>query len=217
MYAIRSYYAKVLEAADKLKVVCRGGVGVDNIDLEAAKKAGVVVMNTPLANILSTAEHTLLLILAICRNLGYGHKGTLEGKWPKSACMGIEATGKTLGVVGCGKIGSIVARRAKALGMNVVVYDPFLSEEKAKEMGAEIMLYDELLANSDIITLHTPLLPETKGMINKQAIAKMKKGVRIVNCARGALIVDEDLAEGLRSGHVAGAAIDVYAEEPAKA
>jgi D-3-phosphoglycerate dehydrogenase len=203
-------------AKGRLKVVGRAGIGVDNVDLEAATANGVCVMNTPFGNSITTAEHAIAMMMALARQLPQANASTHAGKWEKSRFMGVELYGKTLGVIGCGNIGSIVCDRAIGLRMHVLGFDPFLSEERARDMGIERVELDELLKRSDFITLHTPLTDATRGIIGKANIAKMKPGVRIVNCARGPLVVEEDLREALESGHVAGAAIDVFAEEPAR-
>ena len=206
----------VLAAATNLKVVGRAGIGVDNVDVPAATQAGVVVMNTPFGNAITTAEHAISMMMAVARQIPQANASTHAGKWEKSKFMGVELTGKTLGVIGCGNIGSIVADRALGLKMKVVAYDPYLSPERAKDIGAEKVELDELLSRADVITLHTPQTESTKGIINKINIAKMKPGVRLVNCARGGLVVEADLKDALLSGQVAAAALDVFAEEPAK-
>jgi D-3-phosphoglycerate dehydrogenase len=206
----------VLEHATSLKVIGRAGIGVDNIDVPAATARGIVVMNTPYGNSITTAEHAVALMFALAREIPSADRSTQAGKWEKNRFMGVELTGKTLGIVGCGNIGSIVADRALGLKMKVVAYDPFLSPERAVELGVEKVELDELLHRADIITLHTPLTDSTRDIIDAAAIAKMKKGVRIINCARGGLIVEADLKAALDSGHVAGAALDVFIAEPAK-
>ncbi|MBC2778698.1 phosphoglycerate dehydrogenase [Parasphingopyxis marina] len=207
---------KILEAATNLKVIGRAGIGVDNIDVPAASSHGVVVMNTPFGNSITTAEHAIALMFALARQLPEADTSTQAGKWEKSKFMGVELTHKTLGLIGAGNIGSIVADRAHGLKMKVAAYDPFLSEERAIELGVEKVTLDELFARADFITLHTPLTDQTRGIISAEAIAKMKPGVRIINCARGGLIDEAALKEALESGHVAGAALDVFVEEPAK-
>jgi len=206
----------VLEAAKNLKVVGRAGIGVDNVDVKEATSNGVVVMNTPFGNSITTAEHAIAMMFALARQIPQADSSTQEGKWEKSRFMGVELTSKTLGVIGCGNIGSIAAERALGLKMKVAAFDPFLSEERATELGVEKVELDELFAKADFITMHTPLTDSTRGIINKDSFAKMKDGVRIINCARGGLIVEEDLKEALDNGKVAGAALDVFAEEPAK-
>ncbi|HEX2591377.1 MAG TPA: phosphoglycerate dehydrogenase [Rhizomicrobium sp.] len=208
--------ADVLKAATKLKVVGRAGIGVDNVDIPAATAAGVIVMNTPFGNSITTAEHAIALMMALARELPAANASTHAGKWEKNRFMGVELYGKTLGLIGAGNIGSIVADRAKGLKMKVVAFDPFLSEERARDLGIEKVELNDLLARADFITLHTPMTNETRGIISAEAIAKMKKGVRIVNCARGGLIDEKALKAALDSGHVAGAALDVFEEEPAK-
>jgi D-3-phosphoglycerate dehydrogenase len=208
--------ADVLKAATKLKVIGRAGIGVDNVDIPAATAAGVIVMNTPFGNSITTAEHAIALMMALARELPAANASTHAGKWEKNRFMGVELYGKTLGLIGAGNIGSIVADRAKGLKMKVVAFDPFLSEERARDLGIEKVELNDLLARADFITLHTPMTNETRGIISAEAIAKMKKGVRIVNCARGGLIDEKALKAALDSGHVAGAALDVFEEEPAK-
>ncbi|MEJ2124614.1 MAG: phosphoglycerate dehydrogenase [Alphaproteobacteria bacterium] len=207
---------KVLEQATRLKVIGRAGIGVDNVDVPAATARGIIVMNTPFGNSITTAEHTIAMIMALARQLPEADRSTQGGKWEKSRFMGIEVTAKTLGLIGCGNIGSNVANRAQGLAMKVIAFDPFLTPERALEIGVEKVELDVLLRRADFITLHTPLTEKTKHIINAAAIAKTKKGVRIINCARGGLVEEGALAEALQSGHVAGAAFDVFEEEPAK-
>ena len=206
----------VLDAASNLKAVGRAGIGVDNVDIPAASAKGVVVMNTPFGNSITTAEHAIALMFALARQIPEANAQTQDGKWPKNDFMGVEVTGKTLGLIGAGNIGSIVASRSIGLKMKVVAYDPFLTPERAVEMGVEKADLDTLLARADFITLHTPLTDETRNILSAANLAKTKKGVRIVNCARGGLIDEAALAEGLKSGHIAGAALDVFQTEPAK-
>ena len=206
----------ILEAATNLKVVGRAGIGVDNVDIPAASAKGVVVMNTPFGNSITTAEHAIALIFALARQLPEADASTQAGKWEKNRFMGVELTSKTLGLIGAGNIGSIVAERALGLKMKVIAYDPFLTPERAVEMGVEKVDLDTLLARADFITLHTPLTDQTRNILSKENLAKTKKGVRIVNCARGGLIDEAALKEGLDSGHIAGAALDVFQTEPAK-
>jgi D-3-phosphoglycerate dehydrogenase len=208
--------ADVLAVATNLKVVGRAGIGVDNVDTPAATARGVVVMNTPFGNSITTAEHAIALMFALARDIPQANASTHAGKWEKSKFMGVEVTAKTLGIIGCGNIGAIVADRAIGLKMKVVAFDPFLSNERANDLGVEKVELDELLARADFITLHTPLTDATRNILDAKALAKTKKGVRIINCARGGLIVEEDLKAALDSGHVAGAALDVFKEEPAK-
>ena len=206
----------VIEAAKNLKVVGRAGIGVDNVDLPAATAKGIIVMNTPFGNSITTAEHAIAMMFALARDIPQANASTHAGKWEKSKFMGVEVTAKTLGIIGCGNIGSIVADRAIGLRMKVVAFDPFLTPERAADLGVEKVELDDLLARADFITLHTPMTPQTKNILNAANLAKTKKGVRIVNCARGGLIVEADLKAAIESGHVAGAALDVFEEEPAK-
>ncbi|GAA2834142.1 D-3-phosphoglycerate dehydrogenase [Aminobacter aminovorans] len=207
---------KLIAAATNLKVIGRAGIGVDNVDIPAASRRGIIVMNTPFGNSITTAEHAIALMFAVARQLPEANASTHAGKWEKNRFMGVEITGKTLGLIGCGNIGSIVATRAVGLKMHVVAFDPFLSEHRAEELGVEKVELEELLARADFITLHTPLTDKTRNIINADSIAKMKTGVRIINCARGGLIVEKDLIAGLKSGKVAGAGIDVFEVEPAE-
>ncbi|WP_323716110.1 phosphoglycerate dehydrogenase [Paracoccus aminovorans] len=207
--------AKLLEHAPNLKVIGRAGIGVDNVDIPAASKKGVIVMNTPFGNSVTTAEHAIALMFAVARQLPEASVSTHEGKWEKNRFMGVEVFNKVLGIIGAGNIGSIVIDRALGLKMKVLAYDPFLSEERAKELGVKKVELDELLARADFITLHVPLTEKTRNILSRDSLAKTKKGVRIVNAARGGLIDEEALAELLQSGHVAGAALDVFAVEPA--
>jgi D-3-phosphoglycerate dehydrogenase / 2-oxoglutarate reductase len=207
---------EILAAAANLKVIGRAGIGVDNVDIPAASSQGVVVMNTPFGNSITTAEHAIALMFALARQIPAADAQTQAGTWPKNGFMGVEVTGKTLGLIGAGNIGSIVASRALGLKMKVVAFDPFLTPERAVEMGVEKADLDTLLAKADFITLHTPLTDQTRNILSKDNIAKCKKGVRIINCARGGLIDEVALKEALDSGHVAGAALDVFAIEPAK-
>lgn len=207
---------QVLEAATNLKVVGRAGIGVDNVDLPAATARGVIVMNTPFGNSITTAEHAIAMMFALARDIPQANASTHAGKWEKSKFMGVEVTAKVLGIIGCGNIGSIVADRAIGLRMKVIAFDPFLTPERAADMGVEKVELDDLLARADFITLHTPMTPQTKNILNAANLAKTKKGVRIVNCARGGLIVEADLKAAIESGQVAGAALDVFEEEPAK-
>ncbi|TDI59920.1 MAG: phosphoglycerate dehydrogenase [Alphaproteobacteria bacterium] len=206
---------EILAAATNLKVVGRAGIGVDNIDIPAATSRGVVVMNTPFGNSITTAEHAIALMFALARQIPLADRSTQEGKWEKSRFMGVELTGKTLGLIGCGNIGSLVAERALGLRMKVVAFDPYLSPERAIDLGVEKVELDALFARADVVTLHTPLTDSTRGIIDAAAIAKMKDGVRIINCARGGLVVEADLLDGLNSGKIAGAAFDVFENEPA--
>ena len=206
---------KLIEAASRLKVVGRAGIGVDNVDIPAASRRGIIVMNTPFGNSITTAEHAIAMMFAVARQLPAADASTQAGKWEKSRFMGVELTGKTLGVVGCGNIGANVARRGVGLGMRVVAFDPFLGEDRAKELGVEKVELEDLFKRADVITLHTPLTDKTRNIIGKDALATMKDGVRIINCARGGLVDETALAEAIKSGKVAGAGIDVFETEPA--
>lgn len=208
--------ADVLARAGSLKVIGRAGIGVDTIDVPAATAAGVIVMNTPFGNSVTTAEHTIAMMMALARQIPQASASTHAGKWEKSKFMGVELMGKTLGVIGCGNIGAIVIDRAQGLKMRVIGFDPFLSDERAAAMGIEKVDLDTLFARSDFITVHTPMTDKTRGIVNADAFAKMKKGVRILNVARGGLIVEADLKAALDAGIVAGAALDVFEVEPAK-
>jgi D-3-phosphoglycerate dehydrogenase / 2-oxoglutarate reductase len=206
----------LLEAATRLKVIGRAGIGVDNVDVPAASAKGVVVMNTPFGNSITTAEHAIALMFALARELPAADVSTQAGRWEKNRFMGVEITGKTLGIIGCGNIGSIVAMRGIGLKMHVIAFDPFLTPERAIELGVEKVELDALLARADFITLHTPLTDQTRNILSRENLAKTKRGVRIVNCARGGLIDETALRDALESGQVAGAALDVFVEEPAK-
>jgi len=206
---------KVIEAAPKLKVVGRAGVGVDNVDTEAATQRGIVVMNTPSGNTISTAELTFAMLMALARKIPQAHGSIKAGEWNRKAFQGVELYGKTLGILGMGRIGTEVARRAIAFGMQVLAYDPYLSLSRAKTLQVELFeQLEDLYARSDFITVHMPLSDETKGMLNAAAFAKMKKGVRVLNCARGGIVNEADLVQAIKSGQVAGAALDVYEQEP---
>ncbi|WP_375201279.1 phosphoglycerate dehydrogenase [Hyphococcus sp.] len=207
--------AAVIEAGKNLKVIGRAGIGVDNIDIPAATAAGVVVMNTPYGNAITTAEHAIAMMFSLVRSIPQASASTHLGKWEKSAFMGTEVFGKTLGVIGCGNIGSIVADRAVGLKMRVVAFDPFLTEERAIELGVSKVELDELLSRADIVTLHTPLTDQTRNILSRDNLAKLKKGAYVVNCARGGLVDEEALKDLLDAGHLSGAALDVFATEPA--
>src|SRR5215207_9007826 len=207
--------AKILESAKALKVIGRAGIGVDNVDIPAATQKGVIVMNTPFGNSITTAEHAVAMMFALARQIPQADASTQGGKWEKNRFMGVELTAKVLGVVGCGNIGSIVANRAIGLHMRVIAFDPYLTPERALELGVEKVELDELLRRADIITLHTPLTEKTKNILSAENIAKTRKGVRIVNCARGGLVDEAALRRALDQGHVAGAAFDVFTAEPA--
>ena len=206
----------VLAAAKNMKVIGRAGIGVDNVDIPAATAAGIVVMNTPFGNSITTAEHAIAMMFALARQLPQADISTQAGKWEKNRFMGVELYAKTLGLIGAGNIGSIVADRASGLKMKVVAYDPFLSPERAVEIGVEKVELDDLLARADVITLHTPLTDKTRNILSRENLAKTKKGVLIINCARGGLVDEQALREGLDSGAIGGAAFDVFVEEPAK-
>jgi D-3-phosphoglycerate dehydrogenase len=206
--------SEIIEAAKNLKVIARAGSGLDNVDKSAATKKGIVVMNTPGGNTITTAEHTIALIVSLARQIPQATMSMKAHKWEKKKFMGIELFNKTLGVIGIGNIGSQVAKRMQGFAMNIIAYDPFLSEDKAKTMGVEKVDLEELFRRSDFITIHTPITPETRNMINKESIALMKPGVRIINCARGGIINEKDLYDALLEGKVAGAALDVFEKEP---
>ncbi len=208
--------AEVLAAAPRLKVVGRAGIGVDNIDVETATQRGVVVMNTPFGNSVTTAEHAISLMLALARQIPAADRSTRAGKWEKNRFMGVELMGKVLGLIGCGNIGSIVADRAQGLKMRVIAYDPFLSPERARDLGVEKVDLDVLLARADFITLHTPLTEQTRNVLSRENLMQTRPGVRLVNCARGGLVDEQAVADLIRDGHVAGAAFDVFAVEPAR-
>jgi D-3-phosphoglycerate dehydrogenase len=205
---------KLLSRAERLKVVGRAGIGIDNVELAAATSRGIVVMNTPFGNAITTAEHTVALMMALARQIPEADHSMRAGKWLKNRFIGVELYSKTLGIIGCGNIGSIVAERAIGLRMKVIAFDPFLSPERAIELGVEKVTFEELLRRADFISLHTPLTDKTRNIIDAAAIARMRRGVRILNCARGGLLVESALIEALRSGHVAGAALDVFETEP---
>ncbi|MCC2663133.1 MAG: phosphoglycerate dehydrogenase [Geminicoccaceae bacterium] len=209
--------AGLLAAGTRLKVVGRAGIGVDNIDLAAATQRGVVVMNTPFGNSVTTAEHTIAMMLALARQLPAADRSTRSGKWEKSRFVGTELADKVLGLIGCGNIGTIVADRAHGLKMRVIASDPYLSPERAADLGVEKVDLDALLGRADVISLHTPLTETTRHILDARALARTRPGVRIINCARGGLVDEAALYEAIRSGHVAGAALDVFAEEPARA
>ncbi len=206
--------AEAIAVAENLRVIGRAGIGVDNVDVEAATRRGIVVMNTPGGNNVTTAEHAIAMLLALARNVAQATASVKQGKWERNRFMGTEVCNKTLGVLGLGNIGTIVAERARGLRMRVIAFDPFLTSEGAAKLGVELVTLDDLYARSDFVTIHTPLTAETRRLIDARALAKMKRGVRIVNCARGGIVVEEDLAAAIRTGHVAGAALDVFAEEP---
>ena len=206
--------AELIEGAPQLKAIARAGVGVDNVDLAAASAKGIVVMNTPGGNTISTAEHSFGLMIALSRHIPQGHQSLLEGRWDRKAFTGVELKGKTLGIIGLGRIGGAIATRAGAFEMNVIAHDPYLSPQVAAEINVPLLELAEVYAASDYLTLHAMVTDETRGMINAESIAAMKDGIRIINAARGALINSADLAAALSSGKVAGAALDVFEQEP---
>jgi D-3-phosphoglycerate dehydrogenase / 2-oxoglutarate reductase len=206
--------SKILERANQLKVIGRAGIGVDNVDIAAATAKGIIVMNTPFGNSITTAEHAITLMLSLARQIPQADASTQAGKWEKNKFMGVEITGKALGIIGCGNIGSIVADRAIGLKMHVIAYDPFLSPERAMALGVEKVDLPDLIRRADFITLHTPLTDKTRNILSAEALAATRRGVRIINCARGGLVDEKALRAALDSGHVAGAAFDVFTEEP---
>ncbi|MBF1696537.1 MAG: phosphoglycerate dehydrogenase, partial [Selenomonas sp.] len=206
--------ADVLERAGKLKIIGRAGVGVDNIDVKAATERGIIVINSPGGNTIAATEHTVAMMLAMARNIPTADATMHAGQWNRKAYVGVELRGKTLGVIGMGRIGGGVAKRALAFDMNVIAYDPYINEERAKALGVTVGSLDDIIAQADFITVHMPLTKETRGMISMAQMRRMKQGVRLVNCARGGIIHEHDLAEAVREGIVAGAAIDVFESEP---
>ncbi|HEX3090603.1 MAG TPA: hydroxyacid dehydrogenase, partial [Ilumatobacteraceae bacterium] len=206
--------AEVLEHADELLVVGRAGIGLDNVDVEAATRRGVMVVNAPQSNIISAAEHTMALLLAQARNVPQAHAALTAGRWERSRWEGVELADKTLAVIGLGRIGKLVADRAKAFGMHVVAYDPFVSADKARQMGVELLSLDQAVAEADFLTIHLPKTKETTGLINRDLLIKAKPTMRLINVARGGIVNESDLAEAVRDGVIAGAAIDVFATEP---
>jgi len=205
----------VIDAATNLKIIGRAGVGVDNIDLEEATKRGIVVVNAPAGNTISAAEHTLALLFALSRKIPAANESLkVHRRWERSKYLGVEITGKTLGILGLGRIGTEVAKRAKGLGMKILAYDPYISRERADELGVRITTFDEVIRNADYITIHTPLTKDTRHLIDHEALSRMKDGVRIINCARGGIIDENALYEMIKSGKVAGAALDVFENEP---
>ncbi len=207
--------ASAIKAASRLKVIGRAGIGVDNVDIPAATAAGIVVMNTPHGNAITTAEHAIAMMFALARQMPQANESTHAGRWEKNRFMGVELYGKTLGIIGCGTIGSIVAARAIGLKMRPVAYDPYLTDARALELGVEKVDLDQLLARADIVTLHAPLTDQTRNILSAEALAKTRKGVFVINCARGGLLDEGALKAGLDSGRIAGAGLDVFAEEPA--
>ena len=205
---------EVIEAGTRLKVIGRAGVGVDNIDVDSATERGIMVVNAPGANTISAAEHTIGMLLSLSRKIPAANQSLKSGEWSRKKYMGVEVNGKVLGIIGLGRVGGEVAKRAKGLGMRVVAYDPFISQEKAGELGVSLMGFSEVLSISDFITIHTPLMKDTYHLIGKDEFEKMKEGVRIINCARGGIIDENALVEAIKSGKVAGAALDVFEQEP---
>ena len=206
--------AELMDRAPKLRVVGRAGVGVDNIDVAAATARGIVVMNAPDGNTITTAEHTVALLIALARNVPQANSSLKSGKWERKQFIGVELQGKTLGIVGLGRIGRVVASRARAFGMTLVAYDPFMSPDQARDLEIELAPLDDVFARADFLTVHTPLTAETRGIVGREAFAKMKRGVRVINCARGGLVDEDALYEAIKSGIVAGAALDVFTAEP---
>jgi len=206
--------ARVIEAGKRLRFIGRAGAGVDNIDMEAATKRGIIVANTPEGNTLAATEHTMAMMLSLARNIPQANASLKKKEWKRSKFMGVELNEKTLGIVGLGRIGREVAKRAQAMGMHIVGYDPFITRERASQMGVEAVSLEELFKVADVITVHTPLIKETRHMVNEKSIAMMKDGVRIINCARGGIIDEKALYDGLKSKKIAGAALDVFEEEP---
>ena len=206
--------ARIIDAGKRLKIIGRAGVGVDNIDVEAATRRGIPVVNSPEGNTLAATEHTMAMMLALARNIPQADASLKQKQWKRSKFMGIELNEKTLGIVGLGRIGREIAKRATAMGMRCIAYDPFITKERAAQMGVELMALDDVLRHADVITVHTPLTPETTHLINAAKFAIMKKGVRVINCARGGIIDEKALYDALKAGKVAGAALDVFEDEP---
>lgn len=206
--------ANLLEKATKLKVIGRAGIGVDNVDVQAASRLGVIVMNTPFGNAITTAEHAIGMMMALARQIPQANSSTRQGKWEKSRFTGIELLGKNLGIVGCGNIGSAVCQRARGLNMHVLGFDPYLSEDRARKLQIEKVEFDELIARSDFISFHVPLTDKTRHILNEQSLKKVKQGIRIINCARGGILDEAALVDAIKSGQVAGAALDVFEVEP---
>ncbi len=206
--------AELMDAAKKLRVIGRAGVGVDNIDVAAATARGIVVMNAPDGNTITTAEHTIALLIALARNVPQASSSLKAGKWDRKSFIGVELQGKTLGIIGLGRIGRAVAARARSFGMKIVAHDPFIAPDQARDLEIEVVTIDEVFPRADFLTVHTPLTAETRGIVGKQAFAKMKTGVRIINCARGGLVDESALYDAIKSGIVAGAALDVFEQEP---
>lgn len=206
--------ADVMEAAKSLRVIGRAGVGVDNIDVPAATMRGMVVMNAPDGNTITTAEHTVALLVALARSIPQANSSLKSGKWERKKFIGVELQGKTLGIIGLGRIGRVVASRARAMGMVIVAYDPFIAQEQARDLEIELASLEDVYRRADFLTVHTPLTAETRGLIDKEVLSKMKKGARIINCARGGLVDETALYEAIKNGTIAGAAVDVFTQEP---
>jgi len=206
--------AEILEGAGALRVIGRAGVGVDNIDVPAATMRGVVVMNAPDGNTITTAEHTIAMLVSLARSIPQANSSLQAGRWERKKFIGVELQGKTLGIVGLGRIGRVVAARARAMGMTIVAYDPFIAQEQARDLEIELTTLDEVYSRADFLTVHTPLTAETRGLIDREVLSKMKPSARIINCARGGLVDEEALAEAIKSGTIAGAAVDVFTKEP---
>src|SRR5690349_18750931 len=206
--------AELLDDANGLRVIGRAGVGVDNIDVSAATIRGIVVMNAPDGNTITTAEHTVAMLVSLARSIPQASSSLKAGRWDRKKFIGVELQGKTLGIVGLGRIGRVVASRARAMGMLIVAYDPFIAPEQARDLEIELATLDEVYSRADFLTVHTPLTPETRGLVDREAIGKMKQGARIINCARGGLVDEDALYEALTSGKIAGAALDVFSLEP---
>src|SRR4051812_28216395 len=206
--------AELMDAATSLRAVGRAGVGVDNIDVAGATIRGIVVMNAPDGNTITTAEHTIAMLISLARSIPQASSSLKSGRWDRKKFVGVELQGKTLGIVGLGRIGRVVASRARAMGMFIVAYDPFIAPEQARDLEIELAALDEVYARADFLTVHTPLTPETRGLVDREAISKMKKGARIINCARGGLVDEDALYEAISRGDIAGAALDVFSEEP---
>src|SRR5215211_6839441 len=204
----------LLDAANSLRVIGRAGVGVDNIDVPAATIRGIVVMNAPDGNTITTAEHTIALLISLARSIPQANSSLKAGRWERKKFIGVELQGKTLGIIGLGRIGRVVASRARAMGMTIIAYDPFIAVEQARDLEIELAPLDEVYARADFLTVHTPLTSETRGLIDRNALSKMKQGARIINCARGGLIDEDALYEAITNGSISGAALDVFSEEP---
>jgi len=209
--------ADILEATPNLKVIGRAGVGVDNIDVPAATVNGVVVMNAPDGNTITTAEHTIALLISLARSIPQANASLKAGRWERKRFIGVELQGKTLGIVGLGRIGRVVASRARAMGMTIIAYDPFIAQDQARDLEIELAPLDQVYARADFLTVHTPLTAETRGIIGREVLSKMKPGARIINCARGGLVDEDALYEAIKNGAISGAALDVFSQEPPSA